>query len=64
MKILDWNKDYSVPVCDGYRWEVIIRFSDKTTKKVVGTVEPPLNGKLLEKMIYKLVIYEENPWLF
>ena len=60
---MEWDDDYSVPVCDGYHWEVIIGFSDKTTKKVVGTVEPPINGKLFEEMIYKLAKYEENPWL-
>ena len=64
VKILEWNDDYSVPVCDGYHWDVIIRFSDKSIKKVQGTVEPPTNGNLLEEMIYELAKYEKDPWLF
>lgn len=64
VKILEWNDDYSVPVCDGHHWDVIIRFSDKSIKKVQGTVEGPTNGKLLEEMIYELVQYEKEPWLF
>lgn len=64
VKILEWNDDYSVPVCDGYHWDVIIRFSDKSIKRVQGTVEGPTNGKLLEEMIYELAKYEKDPWLF
>lgn len=64
VKILEWNDDYSVPVCDGHHWDIIIRFSDKSTKKIQGTVEPPTNGKQLEEMIYELVKYEKDPWLF
>lgn len=64
VKVLQWDDDYSIFVCDGYHWDVIIKFSDKSIKKISGTVEPPENSKVLEEMIYKLVKYEEEPWLF
>jgi len=64
VKVLQWNDDYSVHVCDGWHWDIIINFCDKSIKKISGTVEPPTNGKVLEKMIYKLVKYKKKPWLF
>lgn len=64
VKVLQWNDDYSVPVCDGWHWDIIINFCDKSIKKISGTVKPPTNGKVLEKMIYKLVKYKKKPWLF
>lgn len=64
VKIMEWDDDYSVQVCDGYQWEVTIEFADKSIKKVNGTVESPKNGNILEEMIYKLVKYKKKPWLF
>jgi len=63
VKILDWKDNYSVEVCDGYHWDVIITFSDGTRKKVQGTVEPPPHGELLEEMIYTILNHEKKPWL-
>ena len=64
VKVLEWEDDYSLPVCDCYHWDIIIKFSDKLIKKVCGTVGPPPNGKMLEKMILKLAKYEKKPLLF
>ena len=43
---------------------LLLGFLINQLEKVVGTVEPPTNGILLEKMIYDLTKYEEDPWLF
>lgn len=64
IKVLEWKDNYSVEVCDGYHWDVLVNFSDGTIKKVEGTVEPPPNGKLLEEMIYALLNYQVKPWVF
>ena len=50
--------------CIVYRIVNCIRISEKSIKKVQGTVEPTTNGKLLEEIIYELEKYEKDPWLF
>ena len=63
-KVQDWEPDYSVDVCDGMHWEIMIRHSDHTIRKIKGTVEPPPRGKKLREDIYKLADYVVEPWLF
>jgi hypothetical protein len=62
--IQNWNDDYSVPVCDGFCWKTIIRFSDHSCKIVKGTVEPPPFAKDIEKQILELAKFKEKPPLF
>jgi len=64
VKIDEWLNDYSVPVCDGWSWDVQIRHSDHSIKKVSGTVEPPPHGIEIERSIRKLVRFKKKPWLF
>lgn len=64
IKVLDWKDDYSVVICDGYHWDVIIHFTNGTQKKSQGTVDPPTNGKLLREMIYELINHQIEPWIF
>lgn len=63
IKVQDWDNDYRVEVCDGWTWECRIRHSDKTIKKVVGTVEPPPRGRQLKKLIHNLTDYKVKPWI-
>lgn len=63
IKIEDWQRDYSVDVCDGYHWECKIRYSDNSIKKTEGTVEPPPKATRLRKKILGLVKYEIEPWI-
>ena len=63
----EWKKDYTVVVCDGSRWEMRLRYSDRTGKLIVGTVEKPDKGRKIEKMIKDMLSNEkciENPILF
>ena len=62
--IQSWETDYRVEVCDGWHWQVNIKYSDNTFKKVVGTVQSPPNGELLRQHIYDLVDFKVNPWIF
>lgn len=64
IQIQDWDEDYSVPVCDGWSWEFKMRHSNNTVKKVIGTVEPPPRGEILKKLIYQLVDFKLEPWIF
>ncbi len=64
IKIHSWTDDYSVDVCDGYHWTIIVRYSDNRIKKIEGTVEPPPEGKKLERLIKKMILFEERPWIF
>jgi hypothetical protein len=63
IKIQEWKDDYSVEVCDGYTWECKIRHSDNTIKRVVGTIDPPPNGRQLNNLINKLVAFKVEPWI-
>ncbi len=47
----EWEKDYTVMVCDGSRWEMRMRYSDRTVKLILGTVKKPDKGRKIEKMI-------------
>jgi len=59
-----WDEDYEVEVCDGYSWNVKIRFTNGTTKKCIGTVEAPPRGNELENRILALVDFKVEPWIF
>lgn len=63
IKVHKWKEDYSVPVCDGYHWELIIRYSDRSFKKVEGTVKEPPKCKLIKTMILNLVDFQKVPWI-
>ena len=60
----DWKSDYSVEVCDGHEWEVIIKYTDKTSKKIKGTILPPPDGKEVERRIKVLANFENEPFIF
>lgn len=62
-RVNEWEADYSVDVCDGWHWELKIRYSDNTIKKIEGTVEPPPKGELLKKYILELADYNVEPWI-
>ena len=52
----DWEKDdYSVPVCDGYRWKLEMNSNRKRIRTVSGTVQMPPHGEEIRKMIKKIV---------
>ena len=62
-----WKNDYSVMVCDGSRWEMRLRYSDRTVKLIKGTVDKPDKGRKIEKMIKDMLPDEEcieDPVLF
>ena len=63
----EWEKDYVVHVCDGSRWIMRLRYSDKTVKTVEGTVEKPDKGREIVKMIKNMLSKQmciEDPVLF
>lgn len=63
----EWKKDYTIMVCDGSRWEMRLRYSDRTVKLIIGTVEKPDKGRKIEKMIKDMLSNEkciESPILF
>lgn len=64
IKILEWDNDYSVPVCDGWAWQFIIRYSNRRTKKISGTVLSPPRGEQLKNYIYELTNFSVKPWVF
>lgn len=64
VKINEWKKDYRAFVEDGWAWEVLIRYSNRRSKKVRGTVEPPPFGEEIQAKIIKLANFEEKPYLF
>ena len=47
--------DYSVRVCDGYRWTLRLYSGNKTVCKLKGTVEPPPNGKDIANVLKKII---------
>ena len=47
----EWKKDYTVAVCDGSRWEMRLRYSDRTVRLIVGTAKKPDKGIKIEEMI-------------
>jgi hypothetical protein len=64
VNIQEWKEDYSIEVCDGWCWELKIRYSDNTIKKVIGTVEKPPKGDQIEEYILKLTRFKVKPWIF
>ena len=62
-----WKKDYSVMVCDGSSWKMRLRYSDRTVKHMMGTVEKADAGSEIEKMIKNMLLRvdcTETPILF
>lgn len=64
VKVLEWKEDYTVPVCDGFHYDINIIFKDGSIKKTQGTIKPPENADLLQKMIDKLIPYKGKPEIF
>lgn len=62
----EWKNDYTVMVCDGWMWEMRLRYSDNTVKLIKGTVEMPAKGRTIKKMIINMLSNEciEMPILF
>lgn len=51
-----WNKDdYSVPVCDGYCWDLRLFSGKKIIRKISGTVEAPPLGEQIQSIISEIV---------
>ena len=51
-----WGKDdYSVPVCDGYSWELRLYSRKKLIRKIAGTVEAPPLGEEIQNIINGIV---------
>ncbi len=60
----DWEKDYSVDVCDSYEWRCTLKYDDGTSKLIQGNVVPPPFSDDVECRIRNLVAFDEVPWLF
>ena len=51
-----WDKDdYSVPVCDGYSWELRLYSRKRLIRKITGTVEAPPLGEEIQNLINGIV---------
>ena len=50
-----WEPDYSVEVCDGSEWKVLMRHSSLKVTKSRGTVEYPPYGKQIEEYIRSFI---------
>ena len=50
-----WATDYSVEVCDGSAWEVMLRYNSHKTRKIQGTIEYPPCGPEIEKFIISFI---------
>ena len=62
-----WSSDYSVDVCDGFKWILYIRRGTSKMIKVHGTVEPPPYGLEIESRIREMLRNSEatiDPELF
>ena len=46
-----WASDYSVMVCDGFCWEMVIRFGRSRRQKIKGTVDLPPYGEVITRNI-------------
>lgn len=60
----DWEKDYSVVMCDGYEWYCILKYDDGMTKIIKGNIVPPPFTDDIERRIKNLVTFKVVPWLF
>lgn len=55
----EWKNDYTVMVCDGWMWEMRLRYSDNTVRLIKGTIEMPAKGRIIKKMIENMLSNEE-----
>lgn len=63
IKVDVWEDEYIVEVFDGWSWEIKIRFSDNSIKKIVGTVVlSPMSYRLKDE-IFKLCDFNVKPWI-
>lgn len=51
----EWEDDYSVPVCDGYSWEMTLMSGRSAVTRSRGTVCAPPRTRLLEEMLREIV---------
>ena len=47
----EWKTDYSVMVCDGFQWKMLLRHGSKKVTKIIGTVELPPQDNTICKYI-------------
>ena len=52
---IKWEEDYSIPVCDGWAWEMVLGKGKGKDFKAVGTVEAPPEAEKLTAMINKML---------
>jgi hypothetical protein len=60
--IYRWKGDYTVPMMDGYAWDLTV-VTEKGSKAVKGNTLPPRGGDV-EKRIRALAAFEINPQIF
>ena len=59
-----WDRDdYSVPVCDGYSWELRLYSRKKLIRKIEGTVDAPPLGEEIQNIISGIV-GEDDLYIF
>ena len=51
----EWEKDYSIPICDGSAWDIQIEDISHNCTQIRGTVEYPPHGKAIEKHIREFI---------
>jgi len=51
----DWEPDYSVMVCDGFRWDMRFKNGTRVVKKTQGTIDAPEETIELTKIIYSMI---------
>lgn len=56
----EWEPDYTIRVCDGSSWKILMWHSSHKVTKICGTVEYPPHGKQVEDFIRSLVEGAEN----
>ncbi|GHU36892.1 hypothetical protein AGMMS50256_34110 [Betaproteobacteria bacterium] len=59
-----WKNDYSVPMLDGWVWELRILYKDAPEKRFKGNEMPPPGGKELERRIRALAPFASEPRIF
>lgn len=50
-----WESDYSVEVCDGFYWEMLIRFGRSHRYKIKGTIDLPPYGDVITCKIEEML---------
>ena len=53
-KNIAWEPDYTIPVCDGFEWDMTIKDSTSPIKSH-GTIGAPEGTKEIEELIYDMI---------